>query len=206
MDVIGLYDHRMNYAVFFGLGLFFVSLGIAGAQQVFPGDKFSTQWWVLTSMFIPGVVFLLWGSYQWLKGDPPAPSPDLDIDEFVCLWLGYDWHGYGSTNHDRANRTMNGTHEAMDALVEAARLGKITVWGRKGQLFEKSHPLSPIPAEAWDRIRIDALEFLSGKDTHEVIAKDSHAYQAHWGDIHLSRTQVRHTWPKIARKCRREKP
>lgn len=193
----------MHYSIFFGLAVFFISLGIAGAQQVFPGEKFSTEWWVLTAMLIPGVIFLGWGSIIWLKGDEQVSHPDLDIDDFLCLWLGYDWHGYGSTNHGRANRTMNGTHDAMDAVTEAARLGKINVWGRKDQIVDKTQPLSPIPPEAWDRVRIDALDLISGKETREVRAEAQHRYQAYWSDIHLNRAQVRKTWPMIARKVQR---
>ncbi len=190
----------MHYRVYLAIGVFLIGVGMAGAPQIFPMEQYPTLWWVMAcATLFPGLVFLGLGILNWYRGEPSAVQPDLDLDAFVDGWLGFDRHEIGNKDWNKAERVMIGTNAALDSMAEAARLEQITVWGRKNCVIPGSVPRGPILAKEWDRISVDMLEFLSGKESSEVRAQSD---GGRWGtafytDICLNRAQVLKLWPKI---------
>ncbi|WP_422036083.1 hypothetical protein [Reyranella sp.] len=141
-----------------------------------------------------GVVFLVAGLFRTIF--PPSPiRPDIDLREFIDLWLGYSRWSYHN-NTFLAAEIMAGTDAALTAMAAEARLDHVTVWGSKDTLFQGVVPLSPIPKEQWDHLSVDSLDFLTADDTKDVVAKPNRAQDSRYIDIHLNRAQVLRQWPR----------
>jgi hypothetical protein len=188
--------HAVNWpAILFSVAIVLVGLGVAGAQQVLPIDRYSVLWTVVTwGGFGGAVVALLLGSWLYFRQKRP-PHPDFSLRAFVDRWLDTEeWS-------EDPDATLNGTHQAFKRLQERARLGLIAVWGRKNCLFGDTVPLSAIPPDFWDRNTLDYLHLLSGADdsrgrTESLFSRGDDSNS----DIHLNLAEVESAWPKPRRR------
>jgi hypothetical protein len=141
---------------------------------------------------------------DWI-GPPPhlaTPLPDMSLVEVVvriCLDTKTDAEG------NSAPASPQATSEALRAIREGARLGRVIVWGRLDAPIGNEHHtlLSAIPPEVWDVYQIDHLRFLTdpkGRTERTVGA-------TFWySDLQFNRRQVNVVWPEPGARLRFRKP
>jgi hypothetical protein len=181
-------------AVLFVLATVLVGVGVAGAQQALPIERYSALWTVATwGGFGGAAVALCAGSWLYFS-QLHHPHPDLALRAFVDGWLGNEHWA------EDPDATLKATHQAFTELQQKARLGSITVWGRKNCLFGDTVPLSVIPPDFWDRNTLDYLHLLSGADDSrgrtESLGRGGDSYS----DIYLNQAEAKRTWPKPRRR------
>jgi len=143
---------------------------------------------------------------DWI-GPPPhlaTPLPDMPLVEVVvriCLDTKTDAEG------NIAAASPQATSEALRAIREGARLGRVIVWGRLDAPVGNEHhtPLSTIPPEVWDVYQIDHLRFLTDPKGRTERARQVGA--TFWySDLQFNRRQVNGVWPEPGARLRFRKP
>ena len=143
---------------------------------------------------------------DWI-GPPPhlaTPLPDMPLVEVVvriCLDTKTDAEG------NIAAASPQATSEALRAIREGARLGRVIVWGRLDAPIGNEHhtPLSTIPPEVWDVYQIDHFRFLTDPKGRTERARQVGA--TFWySDLQFNRRQVNVVWPEPGARLRFRSP
>lgn len=121
--------------------------------------------------------------------EPPAQiSPDMRLHEFVEKRIESEMFAH----FKEGNISKIGA--LLTDIREKARLGQITIWGRKNcPKGQTNIPRSAIPADSWDALYIDLLDYLEDRPTGAGQAKSGSIImqqQYRYSDIWLNKWQT----------------
>jgi hypothetical protein len=105
-------------------------------------------WWALAVVLL----FVALCRSYWEREKNKRPLPDTTLSDAVQGLSGVTW------TEDDGGLVKLGN--ALAALRENARLGTLSVWGRRYNIHS---PLEPIPAEYWTDHHLDLPEYLKNE-------------------------------------------
>ena len=168
-----------------------VSALVGGANEVFGKQLLlpTTAWWLIAI----GATAFTAVQIQWEldkeRDKSRTPEPTVSLAKLVEHIVG--------TNDMGQQGVPQKTSDALVAIREKARLGLLSVWGRKEahQSNLNFYPLEPINAAFWSGAHIDYLEYLKTTTCSTDDATSGHLHE-HYADLHFDEKQVEKLWPK----------
>jgi len=156
---------------------------------------------VMIISFVGALVFGVFAVRDWIQGEETSKAePNLRLAVLVKNRLpGGPFMG-DDVPEGRFTELSSLFHE----IRQSARLGKLTVWGRKDSpIGQERIPLSDVPPDFWEHGEIDILGYLRGGEHERGTATlDPFKGKTEYTDLRLNSRQVRHAipryrWPKI---------